>query len=185
MVPPVPTPEMRMSTWPSVSSQISGPVVLKWISRIGGIVELLEHVAVGRFGEDLLGLGDGAVHAVGARGEDNFGAESKKQHAALEAHGLGHGEDELVALHRGDESQTDAGIAAGGLDEDGFAGVNFSLLLGGFDHGEADAVFHAVDGVSAFELGDNASVGAGGDAIKLHERGIADEFSNAAGDFHG
>jgi len=48
--------------------------------------------------------------------------------------------------------------------------MNLSLVLGRFDHGEADAVFDAVDGVGAFELGDDACVGAGGDAIELHER---------------
>ena len=30
MVPPVPTPATNQSTWPSVSCQISGPVVSKW-----------------------------------------------------------------------------------------------------------------------------------------------------------
>ena len=63
--------------------------------------------------------------------------------------------------------------------------MDLALVLGGFDHGEADAVFDAVDGVGAFELGDDACVGAGGDAIELHERGIADEVGNAVGDLHG
>ena len=36
-VPPVPTPEMRMSTLPAVSSQISGPVVRSWISGLAGL----------------------------------------------------------------------------------------------------------------------------------------------------
>ena len=33
-VPPVPTPATKMSTLPSVSSQISGPVVRKWASGL-------------------------------------------------------------------------------------------------------------------------------------------------------
>jgi hypothetical protein len=37
MVPPVPTPEIRISTLPSVSSQISGPVVSKWILGLAGL----------------------------------------------------------------------------------------------------------------------------------------------------
>ena len=36
MVPPVPTPETRMSTLPSVSRQISSAVVLRWISGLAG-----------------------------------------------------------------------------------------------------------------------------------------------------
>jgi hypothetical protein len=39
--------------------------------------------------------------------------------------------------------------------------------------------------LTGLALGDDACVGAGGDAIELHERGIADEVGNAAGDLHG
>src|SRR5260370_35767291 len=35
-VPPVPTPETNTSILPSVSSQISGPVVLSWIAGLAG-----------------------------------------------------------------------------------------------------------------------------------------------------
>ena len=81
--------------------------------------------------------------------------KASSSHAALEAHGLGHGEDELVALDRGDKGQGDAGVAAGRLDEDGLAGRDFAGLLGGIDHGEADAVLDARYGVLAFQLGDD------------------------------
>jgi hypothetical protein len=36
MVPPVPTPATKMSTLPSVSRQISGPVVSKWMRGLAG-----------------------------------------------------------------------------------------------------------------------------------------------------
>ena len=36
IVPPVPTPQTRMSTAPSVSFQISGPVVCSWIAGFAG-----------------------------------------------------------------------------------------------------------------------------------------------------
>ncbi len=36
IVPPVPTPETRTSIAPSVSSQISGPVVRSWIAGLAG-----------------------------------------------------------------------------------------------------------------------------------------------------
>ena len=38
MVPPVPTPRTNTSILPSVSSQISGPVVLKWMSGLAGFL---------------------------------------------------------------------------------------------------------------------------------------------------
>mmetsp|Transcript_2906 Transcript_2906/g.5366 ORF Transcript_2906/g.5366 Transcript_2906/m.5366 type:complete len:204 (+) Transcript_2906:684-1295(+) len=37
-VPPVPTPPRRMSTLPSVSSQISGPVVSRWTFGLSGLL---------------------------------------------------------------------------------------------------------------------------------------------------
>ena len=37
MVPPVPMPATKMSTWPSVSSQISGPVVASWAAGFAGL----------------------------------------------------------------------------------------------------------------------------------------------------
>ena len=95
---------------------------------VGGIVELAEDVAVGRVGQDLVGLGDGAFHAVGAGGQDDFRSEGRSRTRRSSAHGLGHGEDELVALDGGDEGERDAGVAAGGLDEDGFAGGDFARL---------------------------------------------------------
>ena len=77
MVPPVPTPETRTSILPSVSSQISGPVVLQVDLGIGRIVELLQqHVAVGIGLHDLLGFRDRAGHALRAFGQHQFRAEA-------------------------------------------------------------------------------------------------------------
>ena len=66
-----------MSTLPSVSSQISGPVVATVNRRVGRIVELLQDVAVRRLGQDLVGLGDGALHAVGPGGQHDLRAEAR------------------------------------------------------------------------------------------------------------
>ena len=38
MVPPVPTPETRMSMAPPVSSQISGPVLASWMAGFAGFL---------------------------------------------------------------------------------------------------------------------------------------------------
>ena len=38
IVPPVPTPQTRMSILPSVSRQISSAVVLRWISGLAGLL---------------------------------------------------------------------------------------------------------------------------------------------------
>jgi hypothetical protein len=111
--------------------------------RIGGIVELLRRESMRGLGQNLLGLGYGALHAIGARGQHDFGAEREQQHAALQAHGFRHGEDQPVALHGGYKSQGNAGIAAGGLNQHRFAGLDFAGLLCGLNQRQADAVLHA------------------------------------------
>ncbi|MGC4001167.1 MAG: hypothetical protein QM767_28385 [Anaeromyxobacter sp.] len=101
MVPPVPTPETRMSIWPSVSFQISG----RWSEvdvGVGGVLELLRQPVLLRIaGDDLLRLGDGALHALGALGQDQFRAEGLEHAPAFQRHGLGHGEDDAVAARGG------------------------------------------------------------------------------------
>ena len=47
MVPPVPTPAMRTSTRPSVSFQISGPVVSRWIFGLAGLSNWPRMIAPG------------------------------------------------------------------------------------------------------------------------------------------
>jgi len=90
--------------------------------RVGWIGELLEDDAVGNLLVELLGLGDGAFHALCTLGEHEACAEDLEQLAALEAEGFGHGEHELQAFGGGDESQRDAGVAAGGLDQKPYSG---------------------------------------------------------------
>jgi hypothetical protein len=56
--------------------------------------------------------------------------------------------------------------------------MDFALTLGGLDHGVADAVFNAVDGVGAFKFGNYAGVSSGSDAVELYQRGVADEVDD-------
>ena len=166
---------------PSVSFQISGPGGGQVDGRVGRVVELLQDEAVRRLGQDLVGLGDGALHAVGAGGEHNLRAKGQQQHAPLQAHGLRHGEDQLVALDGGHKGQRDAGVAAGGLNQHGLAGRDLAGLFGGLDHGEADAVFHAGNRVLALQLGHNGRGQAGRHAVQPHQRGLANQFSYIRG----
>ena len=47
IVPPVPTPQTRMSIWPSVSRQISSAVVRRWISGLAGFLNCWGMKALG------------------------------------------------------------------------------------------------------------------------------------------
>ena len=48
MVPPVPTPATKTSTWPSVSAQISSPVCATWAAGLAGLVNWEAMMAPGR-----------------------------------------------------------------------------------------------------------------------------------------
>src|SRR3569623_1817444 len=86
--------------------------------RIGVILELLQqHVSVGIGRHDFLRLGDGATHATRPIAEHQLGAVGLQLRAALDAHGLRHGERKRDAARRRHEGERDAGVAAGGLDQ--------------------------------------------------------------------
>ena len=92
MVPPVPTPETRMSTLPSVSFQISSAVVLRWISGLAGFLNCCGMKEFGGLAApDLLGLGDGAVHALRRRASARASAPkalSKRRRSRLMVSGM-------------------------------------------------------------------------------------------------
>ena len=129
--------------------------------RVGGILKLAGHKAARGGGGQLVGLLDGAGHAPGAGGQHDLGTEGLQQIAALHAHGVGHGQDDMVPAGGPDGGQTDAGIAAGGFN-DGGAGFQLALLLGGVQHGLGHAVLHTAGGVAVFQLGHQGACSAPG-----------------------
>ena len=128
-----------------------------------------------------LGFCDRAAHALGPRSEDKFCTEHGKEGAALEAHRLRHGEDHFISLGGRHEGQGDAGVSAGGLDDDR-AGLENATLLGVFDHCHADAVFHASEGIEKFTLERNRGGKPGSDAVELYKRCAADCFDDVVVD---
>ena len=120
-VPPVPTPLTTTSTLPPVSRQISSAVVRRWISGLAGFWNCCGMKASGSERDHLLGAGDGAAHALRRRRQLELRAQELQHPAALHRHAVGHGEDEAIALGRGDEGERDAGIARGRLDQHGLA----------------------------------------------------------------
>ena len=120
-------------------------------------------------------------------GQHELRAEGAQHDAPLEAQRLGHDDDAAVALHRGDERQRDAGVAAGRLDDHGLPGLDQAVALGRLDHREADAVLHAAGGVLALELRDDLRpLGRPcGHAVQAHQRRAADQLGDVVGDLHG
>src|ERR1019366_4680121 len=144
--------------------------------RIGRVVKLLEHVGIGSAGNQFLGFQNGSLHSAGTRRKDDFCAQSQQQHAPLQAHGLGHGEDELVAFHGGYKGESDSGVAAGGLDQNGFPGLNPSGTLGIGDHADANAVFYAGQGILAFQLRHHVGNRSLRNPVQTHQRRVANQF---------
>ena len=146
---------------------------------VGGVYKLAGDNAVGGLLLQLLGFRDGALHALGSVSEHELCAICLHKLAALDGHGLGHGDDHLVAASRRHRGDTDAGVAARGLD-DGVVAAAHELagLLGLVNHVFGDAVFNGPRGVEVFQLDEHAGleVLVGLKVDELQERGVADKL---------
>ena len=144
---------------------------------VGGVDELTGDECVGNLLCQLIGLGNGTFHALGTLAQDQLRAIGFHQLAALHAHSLGHDNDDAVALGSRHGSQADAGVAGGGLDDDG---TRFELAgsLGVVDHGLGNAVLDGTGRVEILQLGQDLgrqvflcfNVG------QLQQRSVADQL---------
>ena len=178
MWPPVPTPVI------STSIGVVGEVGQDLLRRgadvdldIGRVLELLRDPRARRLCRQFLRALDRALHALLARGEVEGRAIGEHQPPPLERHRFGHDQDQLVALHRRDHGQADAGVAAGRLD-DRAAGLRacptrFGLL----DHRQRDAVLDRAAGIGAFGL--DPHLGVGEQAREADVRRAADRLEDA------
>jgi hypothetical protein len=183
MVPPVPTAEMNTSSWPCVSFQISSAVVLRWILGVRRVLELLRHDRARDFSEQFLGSRDRALHALRTGSEDKLRAEEGQHLAPLERHRLGHHEHEAVTPRRRNESERDARVAGGRLDQRS-AGLDRALGFHRVDHVDADAVLDARDRIEELELEQDFGVDAllFREPVEADQRGVPDRFGDGAVD---
>ncbi len=124
-VPPVPTAQMKPSILPSVSSQISGPVVSNMALPIGDIVELIGpdralRMLLGEpFGQTagkfhvIIGIGIGH-----GRHFDQARALQAQHVLFLLALRVGNDDHGFIAERIGDQGEADAGIAGGAFDDE-------------------------------------------------------------------
>jgi len=141
---------------------------------VGLVGELAGQDGARTLGGDLLGAVHGALHALRARREDEFGAIGAQQRPTLLGHGLRHRQDHVVAAGGAHHRQGDAGVAGGGLDDRAALGQGAGGL-GGVDDRDADAVLDRVGGVVELELGQHGGRAALVEAVDAHERGVADQ----------
>ena len=153
--------------------------------RVGAVLELLRDPRIRDLLGQQFGPGDGPAHALAAGGEHQLGTQEGQEGPALQRHGFGHGQDDLVALGRGDEGQRNAGVARGGLD-DGGARLQNAFVFGILDHGHADAVLHRSQRVEELALEQDLSgrihAQAGGDAVQADERRAPDGLDDVVVD---
>jgi hypothetical protein len=123
-------------------------------------------------------------HAAWARRKNEFCAKGQQQNTALEAHRVGHDEDETVSLYSSDKSEAYAGIPAGRLNEYRFAWVDFAGSFGVFNHADADAILHAGERVLTLELCDNFGHATFRDLVKPNHRRVANQFCDVFRDLH-
>ena len=154
-VPPVPQAQVKASTLPLVCvpdfSAGGGAVAL----AVGEVVEL-----VGPDGAQFLGQTAGDVDVVAGvligLGRDQ--AEVRADHPQEGDFFLGlrfrHDDHAFIAERVGDQREADAGIAGGALD-DGAAGFERAVRLGGADDGKAGAVLHRAAGGAELGLAED------------------------------
>ncbi|MPM64220.1 hypothetical protein SDC9_111106 [bioreactor metagenome] len=144
--------------------------------RVGGIVELLGYKGLPLLCRDLFRAAHGAFHPLRARGQHDLGTQCRHQRAALNAHCLRHGQDQLVAFGCRDKGEADAGVAAGRFHDDGIL-IKQALLFRVLDHRKGDSVLDTSKGVKVLQLGNQV----GGRVflfrkfVQLQQGGPADE----------
>ena len=123
---------------------------------IGRIGELLQDDRTRDLVAECFGPGDGAFHAFGSGRQLQPCAEGLEQTAALQAHRVGHRQDQFVSFDRRDTGQSDARVAAGGFDDRG-SGREEAFLFGVFDHRQGDPLFDASQRVEIFQFAEQAA----------------------------
>ena len=145
--------------------------------RVGRVLELLGHKVLAAGAGDVFGMANGTRHAVGSRREHEFSAEGLEHPPPLEAHALRHRDAELVATGRADIGQPDAGVAAGGLDNDR-VWADPAVPLGRVDHRAGDPVLDAPERIHILDLADHRRHAALGHPPQANKRRAADALGN-------
>ncbi len=121
---------------------------------------------------------DGAVRPLRRRGKNQFGAHRPQNFFALLTGRFGHGQTQFVAFRRRHHGQSDAGIAAGCLQNDP-AGFQVAPFFSVFDHAERGAVLNRSPGIRGFQLGQNRDLFIRIQLRDFHQRRVADAINNA------
>ncbi len=189
-VPPVPTALTKPSTLPSVCSQISGPVVRTWTSRLATLSNWLAKIApcgCSRASRSAIRAGDLHVIVVAPVGRrrdlDERRAERAERVLLLLALRLRDDDHRLHAERIADDGQADAGVPRRPLDDDP-AGPKLALVDRVGDDSERRAVLHRMAGVHELGLAEDGAAGFLRRAAELDQRRVADRGEDGVADVH-
>ena len=102
-------------------------------------------------------LCNGTFHAFFARSQKKFCSKVSKQGSALYTHGFGHGKEQSVLFGSADKGKGNACVAAGWLNNGGM-GIDQTLVLRRFYHGDTNTVFYTGQGILKFKLCQDCSI---------------------------
>ena len=144
---------------------------------VRGVYKLAGDKGIRDFLCQFIGFRDGALHPLGALGEDQLGSVGLHELAALDAHGFGHDNDDAVASCSRHGCKPDAGVAGSRLDDDGALfqkAFRFRIV----DHGLGNAVLDGAGGVKIFQFCEDSGFQALGlfNVRQFKQRGFPDQL---------
>ena len=144
--------------------------------RVIRVGVLIKDVRVRQDLPQLLGHTDVAARRIPCgfgRRADDLRAQCLEHNLLLAAHLLGHRDDHAVAVHSSRHGQTDAGVAAGGLDQR-VARLDAPTLLGLQQHALANAVLDGTAGREELALDEELAASLFANGAEAHHRGVTD-----------
>ena len=148
---------------------------------IDGVIELVrQKIFVRIFPGHPINLFNGPVGPQVRRGEQELGTHALEDPFALQAGGLGHGQEQAVALDGADHGQADAGVAAGGFD-DGLLRGQLACGLRRLDHAQGRTILDGTAGIEIFQLDVDLHLGMGIETVQADDGGLPDELQYVIG----
>ena len=189
-VPPVPTAQMKPSTWPSVCAQISGPVASTWAWRLATLSNWLAQIApAGSLGVQLLGQAAGIADVVVGVGVgdrvhlDQLGAHQPDGVLLLLALGARDDDRAVCSRARGRPWPGRCRCCRPCPRRSGRRASAAPAPLGVADDPERRAILHRLAGVQELGLAEDFAAGGLAGPAQADERRIADRVEDAGNDF--
>ena len=152
--------------------------------RISLVIKLARHkVSIWMFVHQRLGFSDSARHTFSSRCQNQLCTECTQQHFAFFTHAFRHSNRQFITAGRTYHCQTDTGIAAGRLNDNGIF-IDFTGLLRRFNHGFGNTVFHAAARIEKFKFNGDLRFQTFSQTVQFHQRCITDQLGNIICNFH-